>query len=223
MLILSSLFEVAIIIFTLVQASSSATIAASGQPDLSTAGTIVDLVLFIPGVTASLVAFLVFGTTKSWREYRNLVVGGCGIRQKIIERRARREEEGPGLEFERLPSLNTTRSEEDRKKGEEAENRVRMFSSEINNHLDGSPYARSESAGRVLQFHRPSPVAARGALAPPSTSGTSGTIEVGPVVDEEDPVVRYEKARDEYNREHPMQYPRTFVIERLPTRNKATI
>src|SRR5207244_407610 len=97
-------------------------------PNFSTSNTISDIVLFIPGVTASLVAFLVFGTTKSWRQYRDLIVGGCGMRRRLIEKRVQRSEEtsrSQGLEFQRLDSLPRRGSEEIRRK--DAENRVRMF------------------------------------------------------------------------------------------------
>jgi hypothetical protein len=56
---MSRVFEVAIIIFTLIQAHSSASIAAAGKPDFSIGGTITDILLFMPGVTASLIAFLI--------------------------------------------------------------------------------------------------------------------------------------------------------------------
>jgi len=74
------LFEAAIVIFTLFQASNNASLAASGGPNHSVQNAIADILFFIPGVTASLVVFLVFGTTKSWRQYRDLVVSACGIK-----------------------------------------------------------------------------------------------------------------------------------------------
>lgn len=55
----NSVFEVAIIIFTLIQSNNNARIAAAGKPDYSLGGTITDIILFVPGVTASLVAFLI--------------------------------------------------------------------------------------------------------------------------------------------------------------------
>ncbi|SZF06291.1 unnamed protein product [Blumeria hordei] len=51
--------------------------AESGEPDLSVSGAIEESFMFIPGVSVSLIAFLVFGTTKSWRRYRDLIFDGC--------------------------------------------------------------------------------------------------------------------------------------------------
>jgi hypothetical protein len=126
-LISPRIFEVAIIVFSLFQQGNNKAIAESGAPNHTVSNTISDILFFIPGVTASLVVFLVFGTTKSWRQYRDLVVGGCGIRRRIYEQRIRRSEEGDnsgGLEFERLPSLPNRTSEDNTIK---AERRVRMF------------------------------------------------------------------------------------------------
>ncbi|CZR59817.1 uncharacterized protein PAC_09711 [Phialocephala subalpina] len=164
--VILALFEVAIIVFTLFQANNNASIAASGEPNHSVSNTISDILLFIPGVTASLVAFLVFGTTKSWRQYRDLVVGGCGIRKKMIIKKVRRAEESTrvrtqGLEFERLPSLQKSPSEEERKKGKEAIDRVRMFVKETGPRDDssneGEGSGNSGTEARVVQFHRPMP------------------------------------------------------------------
>ncbi|KAH8900055.1 hypothetical protein GQ53DRAFT_758172 [Thozetella sp. PMI_491] len=41
----------------------------SPQPDLSAARATLDFVLFMPGVTASLLVFVVFGTTRTFRDY----------------------------------------------------------------------------------------------------------------------------------------------------------
>lgn len=54
----------------------------SGKPDMSINGAIVESLLFIPGVSTSLVAFLVFGTTKSFSEYRNLLLCGCSATRR---------------------------------------------------------------------------------------------------------------------------------------------
>ncbi|KAF8851897.1 hypothetical protein BDZ45DRAFT_129285 [Acephala macrosclerotiorum] len=168
--VILALFEVATIVFTLFQANNNAAIAASGKPNHSVSNTISDILLFVPGVTASLVAFLVFGTTKNWRQYRDLVVGGCGIRKKMLVKKVRRAEESArvrtqGLEFERLPSLQKSPSEEERKKGKEAVDRVRMFVKEIGPRDDssnegegsGTSGSRVETEARVVQFHRPMP------------------------------------------------------------------
>ncbi|KAI1006028.1 hypothetical protein K3495_g2192 [Podosphaera aphanis] len=75
-------FEVVIIFFTLYQVDSNAGIAASGQPDMSVDTAETEALLFLPGVSASLLAFCVFGTTKSWRAYRDLFSRGRGPRRK---------------------------------------------------------------------------------------------------------------------------------------------
>lgn len=41
----------------------------SDSPDLSTERLHLDLILFLPGVSASLLTFVVFGTTKTFRDY----------------------------------------------------------------------------------------------------------------------------------------------------------
>ncbi|KAK0106940.1 hypothetical protein ONS95_003655 [Cadophora gregata] len=194
--VILALFEITIIIFTLFQASNNASIAAAGKPDFSVSGSIVDIVLFIPGVTASLVAFLVFGTTKSWRQYRDLVVGGCGLRRKIVHRKQQRDEEASrpqGLEFERLPSLQKSASEEQRKAVQESENRVRMFARELNHNTEPAAesstppkaHLRSPSNTRVPQFHRPMPPRTESSL-------TSGLIEVGISIAPGNQVVQYD-------------------------------
>lgn len=127
--------------------SNAATVAA-GQPNLTPQNALIEIILFMPGVTASLATFLVFGTAKSWRQYRDLYAGGCGVRNKIIQRRFIRQREssnivpqdrdangGEGgaedLEFAPLPRLQNTYSEEERKTQEEARKRVRMFTREV--------------------------------------------------------------------------------------------
>jgi len=213
-------------VFTLFQSNNNAQIAASGGPDFSVSNTISDIVLFIPGVTASLVAFLVFGTTKSWRQYRDLVVGGCGIKRKFIAKKVQRNEEGSrsqGLEFQRLDSLPRRESEEIRRK--DAEDRVRMFVKETGprdrdysispvESSEPSTRTRGESVGRQsVQFHRPLPQARTASKQPPA-----GVIEVSFSVKQEDQVIQYE--RDEGNQQgHARQIsaePRRFVMESLP-------
>lgn len=120
------------------------------------------------------------------------------------------------MEFERLPSLKTTPSEEERKIGKEAENRIRMFSREIHNGgSDDSSresyleVAKSESAGRVLQFHKPLPrtMDMGGELVQEGSSVAGLSMAVS----ERDEVIQYESERDGSRR---------FVMERLsPTSN----
>ncbi len=100
--------------------------AKSRRPDHSTSNAITDILFFIPGVTASLVVFLVFGTTKSWNQYRDLVGGSCCVKRKIFESGLQRIDEGHsrGLEFKRLPSPPPRDSGED---GIKVEKRVKVF------------------------------------------------------------------------------------------------
>lgn len=135
----NSFFLAAIIIFSYVSSTTNTAVVAAGKPDRSTKSAIIDILLFMPGVTASLVTFLVFGTAKSWRQYRDLLVGGCGIRNKIVQRKFLRQRDGrgnggsneEGLEFAPLPRLETTPSLQERIKREEATKRVQMFAREV--------------------------------------------------------------------------------------------
>ncbi len=190
-------FEIAIIVFTLFQANNNTSIAASGAPNYSISNTVSDIVLFIPGVSASLTTFLVFGTTKSWRQYRDLVLGGCGMKRKLIEKRVQRSEEAnrdQGLEFRRLDSLPGRPSEEIKRK--EAENRVRMFVRETGTEefdesepsTSSRPSTHLQAGNRQVQFNRPMPAAT---LAPKQPS--SGDVEVGISVEQEDKVIQYER------------------------------
>jgi hypothetical protein len=210
------IFQIAIIVFSLFQASDNAAIVASGGPNLTVQNTIIDIVLFIPGVTASLVAFLIFGTTKSWRQYRELFFSGCGLKRKLIEKKIQRDEESSrsqGLEFERLPSLPNTRSEA--LQGKEVEDRVRMFvrgsrspgASDFSTDSSG-PSARSKTGSepRTLQFHKP--------LTPKtSKETTSRIIEAGLSFKNER--AQFERLEAEHRQKDATES-RRFVTERLP-------
>lgn len=143
-------------------------------------------------------AFLVFGTTKSWRQYSDLVLGDCGMSRKLIETRVQRSEEasrGQGLEFQRLDSQGR-QSEEIKRK--DAENRVRMFVRETGTaDLDKSepstssgPSTHVQAGIRQVQFNRPLPAVP---LAPKQPS--SGFIEVSTSVKQEDEVIQYESKK----------------------------
>ena len=228
----------AIIIFNIFQEGNNKSIALSGGPNHSVSNTIIDILLFIPGVTASLVVFLVFGTTKSWRQYRDLVVGGCGIRTKIYERRIQRAEEGRdggGLEFERLPSL-PNRAEED--EGIKAERRVRMFvtnlepepqaaamadvtaaepSAESSNHAKEE---REQSRPANLEFHKPRFVDMALSVQPSplpnspiDTTASQDRVKQYGVLDEERTVEANGESQDE----------RRFVTERPPKNDRKRV
>ncbi|KAF7870550.1 hypothetical protein EAF04_004294 [Stromatinia cepivora] len=103
--------EVVLIIFSLYSAKKFQKLAKSSSPDFSTSSCIIDIILFIPGVTTSFLVFLVFGTTKSPRQYKDLVSSGCGHRTKFPKSRRRgvmgSGDEEQGTEFQRLPSVTT--------------------------------------------------------------------------------------------------------------------
>jgi hypothetical protein len=214
---LNRIFEAAIILFNLFQASNNASIAASGEPNLTVGSSIIDICLFIPGVTASLIAFLVFGTTKSWRQYRDLVIGGCGDRYKLLLKKHQREEEEgntQGLEFQRLPSIPNQPAEQESARAKELENRVRMFGRESGTSFGSgekvgsstSNPERDNGSGKIQRFHRPSPSIDN--CTKSSKAPTSGVIEVGLRLDIEDEVIQYEQ--------EPERDTRKLFMKRLP-------
>jgi len=111
-------------------------------------------------VTASLVVFLVFGTTKSLRQYRDLIVGGCGIRRRLHERQLKSDGRGRSqdFEFERLPSISNSGSQE-AAKSKEVESRVRMFSIQaLKSPIPEVEPPKNDKATRIAgftQFHKP--------------------------------------------------------------------
>lgn len=146
------------------------------------------------------------------------------MRQKLIRKKQQRDEEASraqGLEFERLPSLQKSASEEQRKAVRESENRVRMFARELGRDADSIAEApapapqpthlRTPSNARVPQFHRPMP--------PKSVANsnmTSNVTEVGIAIDPEDPVVQYESQNKKHSRAQESISERRFVNEHLP-------
>lgn len=121
------IFEAAIIIFSVVKKGNEAEIVRSGGPDYSIGSAKADIAFFIPGATASLVVFLVFGTTKSWREYRDLILGVCSIRRRYLERRLPPIRDGD-VELDELPTVrNMPTSLALAAKSKEVEDRVIMF------------------------------------------------------------------------------------------------
>lgn len=182
------------------------------------------------------------GTTKSWGQYRDLVVSGCGLSRLLTKKKKRirstengHEPQG-GLEFERLPSLHQTPSELERQKGKEAESRVRMFTKDkIPDSDSGSndgasiepisvapPASTKTSLGRVraasetrtVQFHRPRPAVTRNGRH--ASSGNVG-LASHPARERqiEDPVIQYE-TQDWGHRES--ERDRRFVDKQLPPR-----
>ncbi|KAH7309116.1 hypothetical protein B0I35DRAFT_441474 [Stachybotrys elegans] len=64
-----TIFEITIVLFTLTARRNTAADTAASKPDLSAERARTDFHLFLPGVTASLLLFLVFGTTKPFIAY----------------------------------------------------------------------------------------------------------------------------------------------------------
>jgi hypothetical protein len=175
-------------------------------------GTIIDIILFVPGVTASLVNFLVFGTAKSWKQYRNLIVSGCGCRKKRLERSINQndsDQEQP-LEFERLPSLQNTPSAEERMRNEEAKNRIKMFSREIRRPSTtstagkapniippstGPSFHRPNNSNTSNQFHLPRRPSQSQITRHNSSYSTTGEIPVGMAIDPEDQVIQADNSQ----------------------------
>ncbi|EJT74721.1 hypothetical protein GGTG_08559 [Gaeumannomyces tritici R3-111a-1] len=88
-----AIFEVLTIHFETVTSAANANIAA-GTPDLSADALKQVVLLFMPGVSASLLVFVVFGTTKTLREY---------MWAKVVPRRIREQREA--ARANRLPSV----------------------------------------------------------------------------------------------------------------------
>ncbi|WYZ45328.1 hypothetical protein EsH8_VIII_000644 [Colletotrichum jinshuiense] len=76
-----AIFQVVTILFQVSSAQENSRVSMSDGPDLSTERLHLDLILFLPGVSASLLTFVVFGTTKTFRDY---------LVAKLIPRRLRR-------------------------------------------------------------------------------------------------------------------------------------
>jgi hypothetical protein len=102
--------------FNLIHAKHYKDLAATGGPDYSVSGAISDVLFYIPGVSSALLCYLVFGTTKSWRQYRDMVVGGCscGLSRRILKKRAAIEELGDT----ELNNFSSRRSSQEVLKGE---------------------------------------------------------------------------------------------------------
>ena len=130
----SSVFEVAIIVFSIVNSRNMANIIANGAPDFELGGAISDILFFIPGVTSSLLVYAVFGTAKSYKQYTELFLGCCGLRRKIQHRRQSAPGVPRALEFDRLESISNKHSVpitpivEDEELSHEFQSRVRYFS-----------------------------------------------------------------------------------------------
>ncbi|WQF80216.1 hypothetical protein CDEST_05230 [Colletotrichum destructivum] len=100
-----AVFQVVTIMFQVTSARQNTRDSLSDSPDLSTERLHLDLLLFIPGVSASLLTFVVFGTTKTFRDY---------IASKLIPRwlrdRSRMKTSSPSSRRNRLSQTVSNRT-----------------------------------------------------------------------------------------------------------------
>ncbi|KAK0988258.1 hypothetical protein LTS01_009242, partial [Friedmanniomyces endolithicus] len=76
-------FEVTVVGFAFTRTRSTSYLASQAQPDYSTSTATTDTALFIPGVTQSLVAFLLFGTTAHFlKRYKDLFKSATYFRRR---------------------------------------------------------------------------------------------------------------------------------------------
>ncbi|KZL70222.1 glycoside hydrolase [Colletotrichum tofieldiae] len=100
-----AIFQFVTIMFQVSSARQNSRDSLSNSPDLSTERLHLDLLLFIPGVSASLLTFVVFGTTKTFRDY----LADKLIPQKLRDRN-RRETSNPSPRRTRLSQAFSQRS-----------------------------------------------------------------------------------------------------------------
>jgi hypothetical protein len=89
-------FEVTVVCFEFARIKTSAVLAAEDGPDWSTDSAVSEILLFMPGVTASLIDFLVFGTTQQYRQkYMNFFRSlRCACRRPKRSASNRSDEDG---------------------------------------------------------------------------------------------------------------------------------
>ncbi|KAK3900358.1 hypothetical protein C8A05DRAFT_17328 [Staphylotrichum tortipilum] len=92
-----SLFQIIVVNFQLRAAATNTTSHIPPQPDLSPSRAASDFALFAPAPTAVLFVFVVFGTTRTFREYMwTLFVPRC-LRARVEDRARRRREHGASV------------------------------------------------------------------------------------------------------------------------------
>ncbi|KAH8821638.1 hypothetical protein F5884DRAFT_850857 [Xylogone sp. PMI_703] len=91
-------FNVVIIILPFFDLKSNRRLARMAGPDFSLSRTIADIFLFLPGVTASLAIFLVFGTAKSWWQYHNMILNCIRIKDRTRKQQFVRKARNPGTD-----------------------------------------------------------------------------------------------------------------------------
>ena len=88
-----SAFEITVILFEWTRHTSSSELAAKDGPDFSEEGAVNAVLQFMPGVTAGLLAFLIFGTTRPYRKiYREHIIACFQRRRKRPSFEQRRED-----------------------------------------------------------------------------------------------------------------------------------
>ncbi|KAK3688069.1 hypothetical protein B0T22DRAFT_360418, partial [Podospora appendiculata] len=85
------LFELVVIFFQLRAANSNNVANLPAQPDLSPSKARTDFVLFVPGVSAGIFTYIVFGTTRTFREYLVKLVLPKRLWEKRELRRSRKK------------------------------------------------------------------------------------------------------------------------------------
>ncbi|GAB1316708.1 hypothetical protein MFIFM68171_06918 [Madurella fahalii] len=84
-----SLFQLVVIVFQLRAASTNDAENIPPEPDLGADRAKGDFALFAPGVSAGLLTFIVFGTTRTFREYMWALFVPRALREKVKERATR--------------------------------------------------------------------------------------------------------------------------------------
>ncbi|KAK3109854.1 hypothetical protein LTR53_016447 [Teratosphaeriaceae sp. CCFEE 6253] len=88
-------FEVTVVCFEFTRTQNADYLAQRPGPDFSTASAVSEILLFMPGVSASLIAFLVFGTTAHFRQrYRKSLACACCVRKRLRPSSLRRSPNG---------------------------------------------------------------------------------------------------------------------------------
>ncbi|KAK0665703.1 hypothetical protein QBC41DRAFT_339660 [Cercophora samala] len=82
-----SLFQLVVVMFQLRASQTNSVENVPAEPDLSAGRAVTDFVLYVPGVTAPVLAYLVFGTTRTFRDYAWSVLAPRSWQEKREARR----------------------------------------------------------------------------------------------------------------------------------------
>ncbi|KAK4647238.1 uncharacterized protein QC761_123630 [Podospora bellae-mahoneyi] len=86
-----SLFQLVVVMFQLRASQTNSVENVPAEPDLSAERAVTDFVLYIPGVTAPVLAYLVFGTTRTFRDYAWSVLAPRWLQAKREARKQARK------------------------------------------------------------------------------------------------------------------------------------